>query len=160
MIAFSYRPALARLERMGAIWLDRYSSILLRLSMGLVFLGFGILKFFPGLSPAEGLAVATVERLTFGMLPQPMALIGVAILETIIGVFLLTGWLPRLTLGLLAFQLIGILSPLALLTGQLFGGPHGAPTLEGQYVLKDIVLAAATLVIARDTFAAGRMHRR
>jgi hypothetical protein len=31
---------------------------------------------------------------------------------------------------------------------------------EGHYVLKDIVLAAPTLVIARDTFAAGRMHRR
>ncbi len=41
-----------------------------------------------------------------------------------------------------------------LLSGRLFDGPHGAPTLEGQYVLKDIVLVGAALVIAAATSAA------
>jgi putative oxidoreductase len=157
---FTTVPTLAPLERRAAIWLTRYSSVLLRISMGLVFFGFGVLKFFPGVSPAEGIAVETVERLTFGVLPEPLALFIVAALETTIGILLLTGWLPRAALALLAFQLVGILSPLLLLTGELFAGPGGAPTLEGQYVLKDVILAAATLVIARDVFAKRwRNHR-
>ena len=39
-------------------WLATYSVDLLRVSLGLVFFGFGILKFVPGLSPAEPLATA------------------------------------------------------------------------------------------------------
>ena len=57
---------------------------------------------------------------------------------------------------LLGVQLIGILSPLVLLTARLFDGPHGAPTLEGQYVLKDVILVAAALVIAA-TVGGGRL---
>lgn len=158
MTAVSPSTKLEGIEQRAAIVLDRYSSLALRVSMGLVFLAFGVLKVFPGVSPAEGIAVATFERLTFGLLPEPLALLSVAALETTIGVLLLTGWRPRVTLALLAIQLVGILSPLVLLTGQLFAGPHGAPTLEGQYVLKDIILAAAALVIARDVFAAGRRN--
>ena len=101
--------------------------------------------------PAEGLAVETFERLTLGLVPGPVALFAVARLETTIGVLLLTGWLPRLALALLGVALVGILSLLVLLTGDLFAGPLGAPTLEGQYVLKDVVLAAGALVIAAET---------
>jgi uncharacterized membrane protein YphA (DoxX/SURF4 family) len=149
-------PMLAQLERRVSVWLARYSTALLRLSMGLVFLGFGVLKFFPGASPAEGIAVATVQRLTLGLMPEQLALFIVAALETTIGVLLLTGWVPRVALALLAVQLVGILSSLVLLSGELFAGPGGAPTLAGQYVLKDIILAAATLVIARDVRATRR----
>jgi uncharacterized membrane protein YkgB len=46
------------------------------------------------------------------------------------------------------------MSPLALFTAELF--PHG-PTLMGQYVLKDIVLAASTLVVAAYALGA-RLH--
>jgi len=60
---------------------------------------------------------------------------------------------------LLAVQLIGILAPVVLLTGRLFSGPHHAPTLEGQYVLKDIILVAAGMVIAAGTFRGGRLVR-
>jgi uncharacterized membrane protein YkgB len=35
-----------------------------------------------------------------------------------------------------------------LLPERLFSGPYHAPTLEGQYVLKDVILLTATLVIA------------
>ncbi|GAA3435768.1 hypothetical protein [Kutzneria kofuensis] len=51
---------------------------------------------------------------------------------------------------------VGILLPLALMPGELFSGPDHMPTLEGQYVLKDLVLLAATLVIADAT--AHRTH--
>jgi putative oxidoreductase len=137
-------------EGRAADWLNANGRTLLRLSMGAIFLGFGLLKFFPGVSPAEGMAVATFDQLTLGLLPEAASRLFVATFETVLGILLLTGWLPRVAIGLLALQIVGILSPLVLLTGELFAGPFGAPTLEGQYVLKDVVLAAAALVIAGD----------
>lgn len=71
-----------------------------------------------------------------------------ATLECVIGLCLITGRRLRAAVCLLGLQLIGILSPVVLLTARLFDGPHGAPTLEGQYVLKDVILVAAALVIA------------
>lgn len=47
-----------------------YGITLLRLSVGLVFLWFGFLKFIPGLSPAEELATKTVDGLSFGLVPH------------------------------------------------------------------------------------------
>ena len=125
--------------------LNRYSVALLRISLGLVFLGFGVLKFFPGISPAEGIAAATIDRLTFGLIGGHTAVILTAVLETFIGLTLVTGKLVRVGLVVLAGAFVGILSPLVLFTDELF--PHG-PTLLGQYILKDIVLVAAALVVA------------
>lgn len=48
------KTAPPRFQRFEA-WLTRYSISLLRISLGLIILGFGVLKYFPGVSPAEGL---------------------------------------------------------------------------------------------------------
>lgn len=143
--------AVARLREIEADaqrWLIAHSIVILRVSMGIIFLLFGALKFFPGVSPAQGMVEQTTELLTLGLLPGGVALVLVATMESIIGLCLITGRALRGAVYLLGVQLIGILSPLVLLTAQLFDGPHGAPTLEGQYVLKDIILVAAALVIA------------
>jgi hypothetical protein len=80
-------------------------------------------------------------------------------LECFIGISLLANRWMRLAVWLLAVQLVGVLAPIVLLTGRLFSGPHHAPTLEGQYVLKDIILVAAGMVIAAGTFRGGRLVR-
>jgi uncharacterized membrane protein YphA (DoxX/SURF4 family) len=133
-------------------WLMRYSLHTLRISMGAVVLGFGILKYFPGVSPAQDLVLATTHMLSFGLVPtvvpSGVAMTLVATLECAIGVLLLSGWWPRLAMLLLTTWLAGILSPVLLLPGRIFAGPHHMPTLEGQYVLKDIILVAAAMVIA------------
>jgi putative oxidoreductase len=129
-------------------WLIVESIEVLRVSIGVVFLAFGVLKFFPGVSPAQDLVEATTDVLTLGLIPGPVALVLVATLESIIGLCLITRRAMRAAIYLLAFQLIGILSPLVLLPARLFHGPHGAPTLEGQYVLKDIILVGAGLVLS------------
>lgn len=126
-------------------WLNRWSIPLLRISLGLVFLGFGVLKFFPGLSPAADIAAATIDKLTLGLVSGTAAVLLTAVLETFIGLTLVTGKFLELGLLVLAGALVGILSPLVLFTRELF--PHG-PSLLGQYVLKDFVLAAAGLVVA------------
>jgi uncharacterized membrane protein YphA (DoxX/SURF4 family) len=72
----------------------------------------------------------------------------IASLECVIGLLLITGRFLRIAIYLLAGQLIGILAPLVLFTSRLFFRPHGAPTLEGQYAIKDIILVAAGFVVA------------
>jgi len=139
---------LVRFEGVIHGWLVRNSITALRISLGAVFLGFGLLKYFPGASPAGNLTVSTISILTFGLVPDTVALVGTATLECLIGLSLLAGRGLRVTVYLLAVELLGILSPLVLLTGQLFSGPGHAPTIEGQYVLKDVILVAAGMVIA------------
>lgn len=141
------QSSLLRLEARLVGWLARYSIVLLRVSLGLVFLGFGLLKFFPGASPAEDLAERTMDALTLGLIPGNVGIIGVAVLETAIGLSLTTGRYQRLGLALLGMAMVGVLSPVILFYGDLFPEPF-QPTLAAQYVLKDIVLLAAGLVVA------------
>ena len=132
--------------------LTRYSITALRISLGLVFLGFGVLKFFPGMSPAAELAERTIGELTFGLVGPTAALLLTAILETFVGLTLVTGWFLRTGLVVLAGALVGIMSPLVLFFGELF--PEGGPTLTAQYVLKDVVLACAAAVIGAAALGA------
>ena len=143
----SATDALRQLNARFTRWLNRYSVTLLRVSLGLVFLGFGVLKFFPDASPAEDIAKRTMDALTFGLIPGGVAIVLVAAMESTIGLSLITGKALRLGLALLGLATIGILSPLVLFPGDLFAGSFNAPTLVGQYVVKDIVLAAAGLVV-------------
>ena len=64
---------------------------LLRVSIGIVYLWFGVLKFFHGVSPAEELAKETITLLTFGLIPPDLSLLLLAIWETALGVFLIIG---------------------------------------------------------------------
>jgi uncharacterized membrane protein YphA (DoxX/SURF4 family) len=128
-------------------WMARYSVTILRVGLGIVFLWFGVLKFFPNLSPAEELATKTIQTLTFGIVQPQLALPLLATLETLIGLGLIAGKFMRITLLLLLFQMIGTVTPLFLFPAETFTQFPYAPTLEGQYIIKNIVLVAAGLVI-------------
>jgi uncharacterized membrane protein YphA (DoxX/SURF4 family) len=144
-----FRPAqrLEMLELELHRWLVDHSLTLLRFSLAAIFLGFGFLKFFPGVSPAEDLVMRTTSLMTFGLVPGSVAIIAVAVLECVIGLWLFSGRAIRGVMYLLAVELVGILAPAVLLADSLFSGPHGAPTLQGQYVLKDIIIVGAALVL-------------
>ena len=75
---------------------------------------FGALKFVPGLSLAEDLSVATIDRLTLGIVSGSAALVLTAVTETVIGLTLVTGRFVRVGLVVLAGALVGIMSPLVL----------------------------------------------
>jgi uncharacterized membrane protein YphA (DoxX/SURF4 family) len=147
MSKYTLREWMNQLDLSIVRWLALYSLPFLRIGMGIVFLWFGVLKFFPGLSPATDLAVRTIDVLTFGLIPGNISLILLATLETAIGLGFLTGRYMRLTLGLLVFQMAGTLTPLALFPAEAFMVFPYAPTLEGQYILKNLVLIGAGLVI-------------
>lgn len=128
-------------------WLARHSVLLLRISLGFVFLLFGVLKFFPDVSPAQEISEHAMTRLTLGIVPADLGRLLVAGMETAIGVSLLTGRYLRIGIALLGMAMIGVLSPLVLFPGELFSGNYNAPTLAGQYVVKDVVLLASGLVV-------------
>lgn len=129
-------------------WLLDNSIVVLRVAVGIVYLGFGILKFIPDMSPAEPLTIKTMDTLTFGLVPGGVAMVIVGTLESIIGVMFITARGLRIAIYLLAAQFIGVFAPLLLFTSRLFSGPHHGPTLEGQYVIKDLILVAAGFVVA------------
>lgn len=129
-------------------WMVANSVVILRLSMGLVFVGFGLLKFFPGVSPIESLATRTTVILTLGIFSGHNAMDFVATLECVIGICFLTGRFLRVGVWLMLIQMIGAMSPIFLFFSELFPGPSHTPTLAAQYILKDIILVAAGMVIA------------
>ena len=137
-------------------WMARYGLTILRVSVGIVFLWFGFIKFFPGLSPAQDLATRTIEILSLGLLPAKTALFILAAWETIIGVGLLFGLFLRGTLFLLFLQMLGTLTPVLLFPNEVFTQIPYAPTLEGQYIIKNMVLISAGLVLGA-TVRGGRI---
>ena len=130
--------------------------MLMRLALGVVFLWFGLLKLIPGLSPAESLAGATIEVLTFGLVPAAVAVPILGIWEAAIGVGLLTGMFMRATLALLFVQMLGTVTPLVLFPAETWYVFPIAPTLEGQYIIKNAVLVAGAVILGA-TVRGGRL---
>jgi uncharacterized membrane protein YkgB len=123
-------------------WMARSGVPLLRAGLGVVFLWFGALKLVPGLSPAEGLVRATVY-----FVPPDVFLPILAVWECLIGIGLLSGKGMRFTLLLLFLQMPGTALPLVLLPEVVWTSFPFGLTLEGQYIVKNLVLIAAGLVI-------------
>ncbi len=151
-LATSFDALDARITR----WMARYGLLLLRISLGIVFLWFGALKFFPGLSPAHNLASRTIEALSFGTVHANVSIPILATWECLIGLGLLLGIFMRATLLLLAVQMAGTLIPLVLFPSEVFTRIPYAPTLEGQYIIKNAVLISAAIVLGA-TVRGGRL---
>jgi uncharacterized membrane protein YphA (DoxX/SURF4 family) len=136
--------------------LARLGVPVLRIGLGVVFLWFGALKFFPGASPAETLAARTIEQLSGGAIGPAVSLPVLATWESLIGLGLLAGRFMRATLFLLALQMLGTLTPLVLFPAETFATFPFAPTLEGQYIIKNVVLIGAAMVVGA-TVRGGRL---
>lgn len=123
-------------------WMAHTGITVLRIGLGIVFFWFGLLKFFPGLSPAEGLVRNTVY-----FIDPNIFLPILAGWETLIGLGLITNKFMRLTLLLLFLQMPGTAMPLLILPDVVWTVfPYGL-TLEGQYIVKNLVLIGAGLVL-------------
>jgi uncharacterized membrane protein YkgB len=125
----------------------RDGVLLLRMSLGIVFLWFGALKFFPALSPAQELATRTIEALTLETVRSSVSMPLLATWECLIGLGLLSGVMMRITLLLMFTQMLGTIAPLFLFPAEVFQRFPYAPTLEGQYIIKNLVLVSAGVVI-------------
>ncbi|NKQ41807.1 MAG: DoxX family protein [Sulfurovum sp.] len=134
-------------------FMDRYGMLLLRISIGVIFFWFGILKFFPGLSPAEALSTQTVSLLSFGTIPPEVSIRVLATWEVLIGIGLIFGVYMRFTLFLLFTQMLGTFTPLFLFPELSFTKIPYAFTIEGQYIVKNIVIVSAGLVLGAAMYS-------
>jgi uncharacterized membrane protein YphA (DoxX/SURF4 family) len=119
----------------------------LRISLGIIFFWFGFLKFFHGVSSAESIATKTISVLTFGLIEPSVSLIILAVWETLIGLGLLFNKFLREILFLLFLQMLGTITPLFFFPAETFKIFPFVPTLEGQYIIKNLILISAGLAI-------------
>lgn len=151
-----FKRAYHTVDQWITVWMAKNGLRLLRWSLGIVFLWFGVLKFFPGTSPAESLAARTIEVITFGLLSPRISVFILALWESIIGVGLIIGIGMRFTLLLLFAQMVGTITPLFFFPTETFLQLPWVPTLEGQYIIKNVVLISAGLVLGA-TVRGGRL---
>lgn len=137
-------------------WMAKHGVRILRLALGVVFLWFGFLKYFPGVSSEEALATRTISVLTLGLMPAQVSRVLLATWECAIGLGLLTNKAMRITLLLLFAQMLGTLMPLVLFPAETFARFPVVPTLQGQFIIKNFIFIAAAIVVGA-TVRGGRV---
>lgn len=140
-----------RIDRAITNWMARYGLLVLRIGLGIVFLWFGALKLVPGLSPAEDLV-----RSTTAFVDPDWFIPLLAVWEMAIGLGLIVGKFMRLTLLLLFMQMPGTALPLFVLPEAVWTSFPFGLTLEGQYIIKNLVLIGSAIVLG-GTVRGGRL---
>lgn len=148
------------IDRRLTTLMARHGVALMRVALGIIFLWFGALKFFPGLSPAQELATRTIDMLTLGLIGPAVSIPLLATWECLIGLGLISGRFLRITLLLLFAQMVGTMLPIAFFPAETFTRFPYAPTLEGQYIIKNLVLVTAGLVLGATVRGGGIVAER
>ena len=134
-------PTLQAVDRRIAGWMSRNAVTLLRISLAVIFIWFGGLKVV-GTSPANDLVTRTVYWF------DPKWFIPfLGAWEVLIGLCMLWRPLIRVSIALLALQMPGTFLPLVLLPDVCWTHIPWSPTLEGQYIIKNLVLIAAAIAV-------------
>jgi len=128
-----------------------------RISIFVIYFWFGFLK-LAGLSPATPLASALTAR-TIGLQYFPVSFKTLAIFECGLGVLFLIPALTRISVVLLMVHLAVVSSPLVLVASDAWTHPL-VPTFEGQYIIKDLALAALAVGILARTRTPARNGRK
>ena len=135
------RPNIKEIDRFLIDTLNRLSLPALRISLGIIFIWFGALKPF-GDSPAVDVITKTVYWF------DPDIFIPIlGVWEMAIGLCLLYAPFIRAGLFLLALQMPGTFLPLIILPEVCFIDIPFNLTLEGQYIVKNLVLIGAAIVV-------------
>ena len=130
-----------RVDPLIAGWMARNGVRLLRWSVGIVFVWFGGLKTV-GMSPAQELVARTVY-----WFPPEVFIPILGWWEVLIGAGLLIRPLARMAIALLFLQMPGTFLPLLLLPDICFTSIPFGLTIEGQYIIKNLVLISAAIVV-------------
>ena len=128
-------------------WITQNAMNLLRISIGIIYVWFGALKYFPNLSPADQLAKDTIHLLTFGLIPSNVSIVLLAIWETALGFVLIIGVWKRAVYYLLLLHMACTFVPLFFFSDISFTTSPYAFTLVGQYIMKNLIIIAAAIVL-------------
>lgn len=126
---------------------NRFAVGAAQVGIALVFLWFGILKIL-GISPAHDMIIQLVSVLA-PTLDGNSFVIGIGVLEIIIALTIIDRQLVRLAFLFFIVHLILVSLPLFFLPELTWNG-FLAPTLEGQYILKNIIIATSGIVVLSD----------
>lgn len=138
------------MKQLAAVLSERITRVsFVSAALGVVYLWFGILKFFPGLSPAEELAGTTIERLTLGILDPAMGVFLLAIWEVGIGLLLLTGAFRKWTLWAALVHICCTFTPLLFFPDLCFTKVPFGLTLVGQYIFKNLVFLGVMVILIK-----------
>ncbi len=141
---------ISKFDQKIAQWMRRWSIPAIRISFGIIFIWFGILKPFD-VSSAEALLKATVIWLPFGT-PE-LWLIVIGWWEVAIGVTFLFPRTTKIAIALLFLQMFGTFMPLLVLPEVTFqNGNILTPSLEGQYIIKNVMIISAALVLGGNFY--------
>jgi uncharacterized membrane protein YkgB len=136
---------ISTIDQQIAGWMRRWSIPSVRISFGIIFIWFGILKPFD-VSSAESLLKATVVWLPFGTPDFWLKVIGWW--EVTIGITFLFSRTTKIAIALLFLQMFGTFMPLIVLPEVTFqNGNILTPSLEGQYIIKNVMIISAALVL-------------
>lgn len=131
----------------ATVSVPRNSLAFLRISIGIIYIWFGALKFFHGYSPAEDLAISTINKLTFGWIPEPVNIILLAVWEVALGLLLVAGVWMRAALIFMFVHMACTFTPMLFFPDVSFKyAPYGF-TLVGQYIMKNIIIICAGLLL-------------
>lgn len=129
-------------------WLRHTYLPVARFAIFFIYTYFGVLKLL-GESPAGPLAHALVNK-TIGAANFDLSFAVLAVFEIAIGVLFLFPKLTRVVIPMLLVHMIIVSSPLILVADLAFVKPF-VPTLEGQYIIKNIAIIALALGVAAQT---------
>jgi len=118
-----------------------------RIMLGVIFIWYGMLKFFPELSPAEQLATMTIDKLFFSLIPTSISIKLLAVWELVIGLGFLFGKCIKQVVVLFLIHMVLTFTPLVLLPELSFTQAPYAFTLVGQYIVKNLVFIMVGLLI-------------
>ena len=123
------------------------NDYLIRIPIFIIFFWFGFLKIVD-LSPAQELVQDTVYWMPF--LSAEMWTYVIGLWEVLIGIFFLFKKTTLIAMLLLLIQMSGTFLPLVILPEITFQDSNPfLPTLEGQYIIKNIIIITAALIIGR-----------
>ena len=123
------------------------NDFLIRTPLFVIFFWFGLLKVIE-LSPAQGLIIDTVYWMPF-LSPEDWVIV-IGYWEMLIGLFFLAKKTTFYAMLLLFLQMSGTFMPLVLLPSVTFqDSNYLLPTLEGQYIIKNIIIITSAIVIGR-----------
>ena len=124
------------------------NDYLIRIPLFIIFFWFGLLKVLE-LSPATELIIDTVFWMPFLSAEKWTIVIGYW--EMLIGVCFLNKKTTLLAMVLMFLQMTGTFMPLVILPDVTFQSSNPfLPTLEGQYIIKNIIIITAALIIGRS----------
>ena len=134
-------PRYDDIDRRIGHWMEKYGHITHRHALGALFVWFGLLKPF-GHETTTSLLAHTI----YWTSPQVMVPV-LGWWELAIGIFLMIRKLNRVALALLVLRLPGTLLAFFMLPDVCFRGSVFIPTPEGQYLVKDLMLFTAAMII-------------